>query len=135
MHERRGRLLFSILSLAFLLPANMEGDEGADAARVGVVVEEVAPGSGGHKAGVRPGDVITAWSRAPVPPANPEAAEGAIASPFDLAGVEVEQVHRGPVVLAGRRGAVGMSWTLPRLEPGLTVRPPLASELFALYQE
>src|SRR5688572_29429823 len=121
MHERRRRLPFSILSLVFLLPANMAGDEGGDAARSGVVVEKVAPGSGGHKAGVQPGDVIVSWSRAPAPPANPEAAEGGIASPFDLAGVEIEQVHRGPVVLAGRRGEVGMSWTLPRLEPGLTV--------------
>ena len=134
MHGRRRRLPFSILSLVFLLPANMAGDEGADAARFGVVVEEVAPGSGGHKAGVQPGDVIVSWSRAPAPPANPEAAEGRIASPFDLAGVEIEQVHRGPVVLTGRRGEVGKSWTLPRLELGLTVRPPLGPGLLALYQ-
>jgi CHAT domain-containing protein/tetratricopeptide (TPR) repeat protein len=134
MHGRRRRLPFSILSLVFLLPAHMAGDEGADAARFGVVVEEVAPGSGAHKAGVQPGDVIVSWSRAPAPPANPEAAEGRIASPFDLAGVEIEQVHRGPVVLAGRRGEEVMSWTLPRLALGLTVRPPLAPELLALYQ-
>ncbi len=137
MHGRRRRLLFSSLSFVFLsfLPTHMAGDEGTDAARFGVVVEDVAPGSGGHKAGVLPGDVIVSWSRAPAPPANPEAAEGRIASPFDLAGVEIEQVHRGSVVLAGRRGEVGTSWTLPRLEPGLTVRPPLAPGLLALYQE
>src|SRR5437762_10286987 len=92
-----------LLPLAlFLVVGPVRGEPPGAAA--GVVVEEVVKESAAAKAGLQPGDLIVSWSRAPAPPANPEAAQGAIASPFDLSDVEVDQAPRGPVILAGRRG-------------------------------
>ncbi len=95
-----------------------------------VVIEEIPKGSALEKAGLLVGDVITAWKRLPNPPANPEAAEGAMASYFDWQELEMEQAPRGTVVLLGRRGDKPLDLTVT---PGLweiKVRPalPLALE-------
>src|SRR5262245_15494960 len=113
-------------SLAWLLliaaPFGAVGEGGAFETPAGVVVEGVASGSAAEKVGIQPGDVIVAWSRAAVPPANPEPAEGTIASPFGVHAVGIEQAPRGPVTLRGSRGDDERSWALPPGALGLTVR-------------
>ncbi|HEX6739331.1 MAG TPA: CHAT domain-containing protein [Vicinamibacteria bacterium] len=101
----------------------------------GVVVVQVAPDSAAARAGIRPGDIIEAWSRAAAPPANPRSVQGRIESPFDLEGVDLEEAPRGPVTLTGRRGEQRQEWELPAPPLGLTVRPPLEASLLALYED
>src|SRR5262245_12916439 len=79
----------------------------------GVLVEGVSRGFGGEKAGILAGDIIESWSRAPRPPANPQAAHGALRMPFDLLHVEIEQGPRGGVTLTGRREGRRTQWTMP----------------------
>jgi CHAT domain-containing protein/tetratricopeptide (TPR) repeat protein len=102
----------------------------------GVIVEEVGSSSVGAKAGIRPGDVVLSWTRAPAPPANPDEARGDIRSAFDLAGVEIEQAPRGEVRLAGTRDDASFTLTLP---PGgaweISVRPQLPPEWLATYHQ
>ena len=76
-----------LLSAALILPGTIRGD--APAESTGVVVEDVVEESAAQEAGIQPGDVIVSWSRAPVPPANPQGEEGSIASPFDVTRVEI----------------------------------------------
>lgn len=76
----------------------------------GVVVEEVAPDSTLEKAGLRVGDILESWERPPSPPANPESAQGLLSSPFDWMWLEVEQAHRGAVILNGRRDGQRRAW-------------------------
>src|SRR4029079_2297426 len=121
--RRRPSLLLLVASL--LLAAPVPGDDSA----AGVVVEEVARDSAAEKAGIQPGDVIVSWPRGPAPPANPQPAQGAIASTFDLGDIEVEQAPRGPLLLAGRRGPAAMTWALPPVLFGLRSRPLLADGL------
>jgi CHAT domain-containing protein/Tfp pilus assembly protein PilF len=120
-----------LLVAALLVAGPVHGDD----SQAGVVVEEVAEGSAAAKAGMQPGDVIISWARAPAPPANPQAAQGPIASPFDFRDVEVEQAPRGPLVLVGRRGQASMTWAFPPVPFGLQVRPVLPDSLLQLYQE
>ncbi|HWM91814.1 MAG TPA: CHAT domain-containing tetratricopeptide repeat protein [Thermoanaerobaculia bacterium] len=75
-----------------------------------IIVDEVAPGSEIEKAGLRTGDVLHSWERLSSPPANPEPAQGVLASPFDWMWLEVEQAHRGPVVLYGERNGQRRTW-------------------------
>jgi CHAT domain-containing protein/tetratricopeptide (TPR) repeat protein len=88
-----------------------------------VVVESASPGFAAHEAGLRAGDVVERWERAAAPPANPEPAEGGLASPFDVEDVEREQAPRGPVTLHGRRGDAPLLARLPAGDWRLTVRP------------
>jgi CHAT domain-containing protein/Tfp pilus assembly protein PilF len=94
----------------------------ASPAQAAVVVEEVREGFAARQAGLRPGDVLTDWERAPSPPANPDPAGGPIGSPFDLEWVEREQAPRGEVTLRGTRAGEPLAVRLPpgewRLEPG-----------------
>ncbi len=53
-----------------------------DRATRGVVVESVTPGSAGQRAGVQPGDVLTAWERSGS--AGQPSARGTLGSPFAL---------------------------------------------------
>ena len=69
----------------------------------GVVVEEVGQGSVLEKAGLRPGDVVLAWERLPLPPANPEGAQGTIESFSDWIWLQSEQAPRGTVKLTSQR--------------------------------
>lgn len=76
----------------------------------GVVVEEIAPDSTLEKAGLRVGDILESWERPLSPPANPESAKGLLSSPFDWMWLEVEQAHRGLVILNGKRDGQRKTW-------------------------
>ncbi len=100
----------------------------------GVVVEAVVEGFAAHKAGLQAGDTLLRWQRAASPPANPEPADGAIDSPFDLVEVEMEQAPRGALTLSGTREGRRL---LVSLSPGkwkVEARPRLAESELELYQ-
>jgi len=101
----------------------------------GVVVEKVAPGSPGEKAGLRSGDVILSWCRTAPASDAPCLASGAIESPFDFADLEAEQVSRGGVRLLGRRGALESAWAAGPGSLQIEIRPVLREELLALHQQ
>src|SRR5262249_41882764 len=82
------------------------------------------------------GDVLVSWSRPPAPPANPQAAQGRIDSPLDVSIVELEQLPRGPVIVAGHRGSSDRTWTLtPVLSLRVTLRPALSEPVRARHEE
>ena len=64
-----------------------------DRAMRGVVVESVTPGSGGQRAGVQPGDVLTAWERSGSAGQQPSA-RGTLGSPFALSEIEIVSRRR-----------------------------------------
>jgi CHAT domain-containing protein/tetratricopeptide (TPR) repeat protein len=94
----------------------------------GVAVESVQAGFAAHEAGLRAGDVLTAWERAAAPPANPEPLEGTLGSPFDLAQVEREQAPRGAVTLRGERGGAPLAVRVPAGEWRIVARPAAPAE-------
>ena len=103
------------------------GQLSSTATAEGVVVESVGPPwSGASKAGLRPGDVVTAWAL----PATEPAGTHAVASLADWAEAEAEHALRaeGVRVTISRGGALqtatlaGGAWLLgvaPRLEGDL----------------
>ena len=101
----------------------------------GVVVEDVQDGFAAHAAGLRPGDILVRWERAATPPANPEPESGALASPFDLEAVELEQSERGEVTLSGRRDAAPIVVRMPAGRWRMKARPPLDGTQLAAYLE
>lgn len=121
-------LATSLVFCAYLVEAELVHGQG-------VVVEEVAPGSAGEKAGVLPGDVLLAWERPANPPANPGKAEGTIASPFDWMWVEMEQGPRGPVTVRGERVDRAAMFEVPIGTWGLRVRPRFRGEDLETYME
>jgi hypothetical protein len=62
----------------------------------GVVIEKVAKNSEAEKAGVEAGDILLNWVRADV--------KGQIVSPFDLAGIEIEEEPRVLLLLKRANG-------------------------------
>lgn len=94
-----------------------------------LIVEAVENGSAGHKAGIRPGDMLTSWERAASPPANPAATSGDFVSPFDLGELEAEQAPRGPVTLFGSRGSAPLEISVPVGRWQITARPAMAPDL------
>ena len=111
----------------------------------GIILDEVAPGSEIEKAGLRTGDVLRSWERLSSPPANPEPAQGILASPFDWMWLEVEQAYRGAVVLHGERSGERRVWHVAAGEWNVhfnserrgrsRARPILASQEAALYEK
>jgi CHAT domain-containing protein/tetratricopeptide (TPR) repeat protein len=101
----------------------------------GVVVEEVPEGFAAHQAGLRPGDVLLAWERKAVPPANPEPARGELRSAFDLEHVEREQAPRGEVTLSATRGGTPLAVRFPPGEWRLKSRPALEPPDLNAYEE
>lgn len=99
----------------------------------GAVIESVAPGSPGERAGLQPDDTILSWSCAASLPAFPEASGGAVRFPYDLLPLEREEAPRRAVTLRGRRGGRDMTWTLTAAEWGIEVRPDLSADLAALH--
>jgi len=93
----------------------------------GAVVVSCAPGWGGDRAGLEPGDTIIAWERGSV--------GGPVAGPFDLAGVELGQAPLGEITLELRRGWRGRRITLPPDPWKVTVRPVLSPEVLARHDE
>ena len=135
---RRGGIAVPLLVSVggLVLAGTIHGHGSTLESSAGVVVDQVAKASPAEKAGLRAGDVIESWSRPPVPPANPEAAQAPVETPFDLSRLELDQLPRGAITLAGRRGTAGMTWTLtPVLSVGLGLRPVLTDALLARYEE
>ena len=99
----------------------------------GVVVETVGEGSALEKAGLLPGDVLLAWERLPNPPANPQAAKGELASPFDWQWLVEEQTPRGRVRLLAQRQGVEKLFEVALGEWKGDVRPMMAAEMLGDY--
>jgi len=95
----------------------------------GVVVEQVTHSRGGDKAGIKEGDVLLRWSRGEM--------SGAIASPFDLDEIEIEQEPRGAVTIEGLRGNdhQKQTWVMEQDTWKITARPQLAESLLTIYRE
>ncbi len=126
--KRNGQLGWFLALVGFLLALPLPATEKLH----GVVVEFVG-GWALEDAGIQAGDVLLSWMRLPSPPANPEAAEGVLASYFDWFDLKVEQAPRGTVVLQGQRNGDPVEI---RVEPGLweaEVRPVLLGELEEIY--
>lgn len=100
---------------------------------LGVVVENVGEGSALEKAGLRTGDEVFAWERMPAPPANPQRAQGAIASVFDWMGLEIEQAPRGIVKLTGQRGGEARFLEIGPGEWKATIRPKMPERMLQDY--
>lgn len=104
--------------------------------RSGVVVEEVGRGSALEKAGLRPGDLLLGWERAPDPPANPEGGKGEIRTVFDWLWVTTEQAPRGSVRLRGERDGAAASFEVPKgFEWDARVRPWMPADPLQAYRE
>jgi CHAT domain-containing protein/Tfp pilus assembly protein PilF len=86
-HASRAGLALAAL---FLVAAKAEGEDAP-----GVVVERVAGGSAAEKAGLRAGDRLLGWSQGET--------RGTLASPLDLARVELERGPRGAVHIQALR--------------------------------
>jgi CHAT domain-containing protein/Tfp pilus assembly protein PilF len=84
----------------------------------GLVVTDAGARGAAWRAGIRPGDVLTGWTRAE--------AGGGLATPLALSAVEAEQGPRGGVTLGGRRGWRRLSFALPPGAWDLRSRPPLS---------
>ncbi|HKV10961.1 MAG TPA: CHAT domain-containing protein [Thermoanaerobaculia bacterium] len=116
-----------LLLLTFPGPSGSAG-AGPVALREGVVVFEVAPGSAAERAGLRAGDELAAWS-------GESGRSGVLRTPFDLGEVKVEQAPRGPITLRGFRAGEESSWRMLPGVWGIEVRPALAPDLLALYEQ
>src|SRR5262245_32114791 len=90
-------------ALAAMLASPAAASEGT-AAGAGVVVADVVKASSADAAGVQPGDVLETWT-----PAAGEAAQGRLATLFDVLDVEVEQAPLGLITLHGRREGRALS--------------------------
>src|SRR5262245_51800444 len=101
----------------------------------GVVVESVEEGFAAQRAGLRTGDVLLSWERPSAPPANPDAAQGTLDSPFDLEEVESEQVPRAELTLRGTRDGRPLVVRLPEAEWRLVSRPQLEPPWLEAYED
>jgi CHAT domain-containing protein/tetratricopeptide (TPR) repeat protein len=105
--------MFAVLSVqTFALPDQT-------AVHAGVIVEKVEKDLGAGKAGILEGDVLLSWSRG--------GPSGQISSPFDLAGIEIEQRPRGEVTIDGLRLGERREWKLTPASWGMRVRPNLSA--------
>jgi CHAT domain-containing protein/tetratricopeptide (TPR) repeat protein len=96
-----------------------------------VVVGTIAPGSSSLRAGLQTGDLIVSWrpaSRGESTAASP------LTTPFAFTRVEIEQMPRQPVVLAGARNGAFTEWTITPGILGLSARPSLPPAILAIYQ-
>src|SRR5262245_34100482 len=125
----------SLLSgwLALILVA---GTTSTSAPEGGIVLEEVQEGYPGDQAGLRPGDVLTRWSRGRKDGPDPVAAEGDLHSPFELTEVGFEELPRGAVTLEGFRNGTPFSVVAPAEAVGLGLRsrPALPAALLDAYE-
>jgi CHAT domain-containing protein/Tfp pilus assembly protein PilF len=113
----------------FCLPLDSACAAGGSAVLAqGVVVEKIAPVSTAERAGLQPGDELTAWS-------SESAGSGALRTPFDLGSVRIEQAPRGVVTLRGLREGEEKVWPLPPGVWGIEARPALTPDLLALYEQ
>jgi len=96
----------------------------------GVVIEGVGAAGVCPAAQLQAGDLVLAWERRAA--SGAAAASGSIRSPFDLAGLEDEQVPLGAVVLRGRRRGRPFTAALPPC--AIRGRPSLPLRLLASYR-
>jgi CHAT domain-containing protein/tetratricopeptide (TPR) repeat protein len=92
----------------------------------GVVVETVAPGSSGARAGITPGDILLRWSTPASSSGTRRRSAAAIRSPFDLDEVEGEQAQRGALTLHGTRAGKAFDAAMPPGVWGISSHPRLA---------
>lgn len=121
---------FSMFLLSLLCwladPAHAEGSRAVPAERI--VIEEMAPGSAGERAGLQPGDELAAWS-------DERGGSGVLRTPFDLVDVTVEQAPRGAILLQGSREREEKIWRVPPGAWGIEARPALEPGLLSLYEQ
>jgi len=127
----------SSLILCFLAASRpcvaFAGDERCLLSSPGLVIETVSPESAAFRAGLMPGDRLVSWCRT----SGGEGgcvARGDLRTPFDWLDVQMEDVQRGGVVVAGARGAENRRWNLLPTFQGITVAPPLQGTLAETYQ-
>jgi CHAT domain-containing protein/tetratricopeptide (TPR) repeat protein len=106
-------LINGFLAACFLCSPVRGDDEG-------VVLVRVAPGLAAESAGLRAGDRVLRWRQGE--------ARGALASPFELAELEVERGPRGPVHVSALRGGESVEASLFPDDWGLESRPALPAE-------
>jgi len=99
----------------------------------GVILETVTPESAAFRAGLQSGDRLASWCRT----SRGEegcAARGDLRTPFDWLDLQMEDVQRGGVILAGVRGAEDLHWSLLPTFQGATVAPLLHGPPAEAYQ-
>ena len=103
------RHIYSSIAFVFFyvfIPATSEAHQNTTAPE-GVTVLSVRPASPAAVAGIKPQDVITAWTQG--------TESGSIPSPYEFKTVERD---RGPrpasIILTGQRSGTTISWTLPQ---------------------
>ena len=100
----------------------------------GLIVETVTPESAAFRAGLMPGDRLFSWCRVPGGEGDC-VAQGDLRTPFDWLDLQLEDVPRGGVVIAGTRGPENFRWDLlPTAPQGFTVAPLLQGALAEAYQ-
>ena len=101
----------------------------ATSAPAGAVVEGLGHELRPDQVAVRPGDLITAWTRGD--------GRGSIRSPFDLWPLSVEQLPRGPVVLNVTRDGQPTTVTIPPSAWPFEIetRPAFEADVLAAYEE
>ena len=123
IHKESCRLCITAIAFLFAswpivgqeMPAAQGGSAFCADLKPGVAVEAVGKNSEAEKAGLTEGDTILFWSQGD--------RHGGIASPFDLAAIEVEFAPRGDIALDGTRGAATQRWVLKSDKWGVKVRP------------
>jgi CHAT domain-containing protein len=102
----------------------------------GVIVESVAKGWEGERAGLRAGDVLISWRRPPNPPANQAEASGAFRTPFDVLRVNLEDAQRAPsMTFELLRGGKRISASLSQDEWRIETRPAFSGRRLASYEQ
>jgi len=102
----------------------------------GLIVEKVTPGFEAAKAGFRPGDVLTAWERAPNLPANQAGARGVFRSPFDVLEILTEEAPRAKTMaLTVSREGQRLSLSIGQYPWRLETRPALSEKWLSRYEE
>ncbi|HSK42998.1 MAG TPA: tetratricopeptide repeat protein, partial [Candidatus Binatia bacterium] len=126
--QMRLALVPAVLLLAYsVFGQTTAGSASADQLQPGVVVEKVAQGSEGEKAGLKEGDVLLQWTRG--------TATGTFRLPFDLNYLEAEQRSRGQVAITGLRDSQQHDWKMGSDVWGARTRPRLSGELLSKYVE
>jgi len=138
LRSRSGARYVSLFSLLFVTTLSISGETpqsenstplcAAAEFKQGLIVETIAKGSEGEKAGLTHGDIILNWARSDVKGEE-------IESPFDLSEIEIEQGPRGRVTLEGTRVGLKQKWVMGPDKWGIRARPSLPPPLLAILQE